>query len=131
MSLGVSNNNPLNIRYSKSNKWIGQVGSNKGFCVFSSMDFGLRAGFFLLRNYIRKGFNTPSLIINRFAPCNENDTLSYISYVSKGWNGDKNHIISTREDLALLVSRMSYFESNYKISVARILELFNKFNFKF
>lgn len=83
MSLGINNNNPLNIRFSSLNKWIGLQGVNKGFCVFQSMDYGLRAGIITLRTYINKHHLTDvEDIIKRFAPSSENNTSSYISYVS-------------------------------------------------
>lgn len=80
--LGIKNNNPFNIRYNNINRWKGLVGSNKGFCVFSDVEFGLRAGIYLLRKYIDVyKLNTVPKIISRFAPPNENDTCAYISYV--------------------------------------------------
>ena len=67
---GIRNKNPFNIRRS-NNSWRGKTALNpdKEFERFTSMDYGLRAGFLLLRNaYLSKGFNTVELIINRFAP---------------------------------------------------------------
>lgn len=74
-------NNPLNIRYSEKNQWLGQTGERNGFCVFSEEKFGWRAGFVLLKNYYKKGFRTVSQIIHRFAPASENPTSSYVSFV--------------------------------------------------
>lgn len=76
-------NNPLNIRYSKRNQWIGQVGEDNGFCVFDTAEHGLRAAFLLLKNYGRKGYNTLPLIIARWAPYIENPTASYIEFIAK------------------------------------------------
>lgn len=74
-------NNPLNIRYSEKNEWLGQIGERNGFCVFSEEKYGWRAGFVLLKNYHKKGFRTVSQIIHRFAPASENPTSSYVSFV--------------------------------------------------
>lgn len=74
-------NNPLNIRYSEKNQWLGQIGERHGFCVFSEEKYGWRAGFILLKNYYKKGFRTISQIIHRFAPASENPTSSYVSFV--------------------------------------------------
>ena len=74
-------NNPLNIRYSAKNEWLGQIGHRNGFCVFSEEKYGWRAGFVLLKNYYKKGFRTVSQIIHRFAPASENPTSSYVSFV--------------------------------------------------
>ena len=74
-------NNPLNIRYSAKNEWLGQIGHRNGFCVFSEEKYGWRAGFVLLKNYYKKGFRTVSQIVHRFAPASENPTSSYVSFV--------------------------------------------------
>ena len=80
-TLGIRNNNPLNIRYNSANDWMGQTGHYVGFCVFSSKVYGVRAGFRLLKNYNNNGYNTIEKILNRFAPASENNTESYINYV--------------------------------------------------
>lgn len=81
-TLGVRYNNPCNIRYSKLNTWKGQLGQSKGFCKFSSMDYGVRAVLAILRSYrFHYGLDTIRKIITRFAPPSENDTESYISFV--------------------------------------------------
>lgn len=81
---GLRNNNPFNIRHSGS-KWKGlcKKQTDKDFCQFETLEYGLRAGLMLLRNYIRKGYDTPVKIINRFAPKSENDTDSYLLYVCR------------------------------------------------
>lgn len=76
-------NNPLNIRYSAKNDWLGQVGERNGFCVFSEEKYGWRAAFVLLKNYGKKGFRSVNDIIHRFAPASENPTSSYVDYVCK------------------------------------------------
>lgn len=83
MKTTFKRNNPLNIRYSKKNQWIGQIGEDKGFCVFDTAEHGFRAAFLLLKNYGRKGFNTLPLIIARWAPYIENPTASYIEFIAK------------------------------------------------
>ncbi len=81
-SLGWRNNNPLNIRYSKSNNWQGQIGSEKGFCTFEAMAWGFRASLVLLYNYM-KNYNccTISSIVKRWAPPSENDCEVYMRSV--------------------------------------------------
>lgn len=84
-SLGVRNKNPGNIRASKV-RWVGQLsgelGVNKGMCVFSEMRFGIRA---LARNlltyYVAYKLHTVHSIIYRWAPPTENDTDAYIKMV--------------------------------------------------
>lgn len=93
-SLGIRNNNPLNIRYNPRNNWVGQVGENKGFCVFSSMAYGFRASYKLITSYISKGYNTIEKIVTRWAPPTENDTEAYIRYISYETIIDRNHVLT-------------------------------------
>lgn len=74
-------NNPLNIRFNAGNKWRGQIGEYKGFCIFSHESYGIRAAYKLLTNYIANGFNTIRQIVSRWAPPTENNTEKYISFV--------------------------------------------------
>lgn len=81
-TLGIRNKNPFNIRYNTAIKWKGQIGQYKGFCRFSSMDYGIRSGLSLLRTYrYLYGLDTIRKIISRYAPSNENNTDYYISFV--------------------------------------------------
>lgn len=81
-SLGMRNNNPLNIRFSSASKWRGQNGSNKGFCRFVNLAYGYRAAGMLLLKYLNTyGCRSVEDIINRWAPSTENNTEAYISYV--------------------------------------------------
>ena len=80
---GFRNNNPLNIR--KGSKWKGlsPVQSDKSFCVFSSMRYGVRAAIYLLLKYYKKyELHTLYDIISRWAPQNENDTWNYCKLVA-------------------------------------------------
>ncbi len=81
---GIRNNNPLNLRYSCRNGWLGQVGSDEaGFCRFSAMCFGFRAAFLTLRTYHKKHqCRTLRDYISRWAPPTENPTEDYIRTVA-------------------------------------------------
>ena len=81
-TLAEINRNPLNIRYTPSNQWKGQASQNKGFCVFKSNSYGIRAGFIILTNYIKNGINTIRDIVSRWAPPCENNTSAYVDFVS-------------------------------------------------
>ena len=79
---GIRNNNPLNIRI--GNTWLGEVNipTDPSFEQFVSMEYGLRAGFIILRRYIRRYHkNTVASIISTWAPENENQTQRYIDVV--------------------------------------------------
>ena len=81
---GIRNNNPLNIRI--GNVWKGEVDNptDTQFEQFKTMAWGVRAAFIVLHNYIvRRKVNMIALIINRWAPTNENDTHAYMKQVSK------------------------------------------------
>ncbi|MBO5699213.1 MAG: hypothetical protein J6R79_04335 [Bacteroidaceae bacterium] len=84
-NLGERNRNPLNIRYSPANKWVGlspQTPNVKGFCCFTQVAYGYRAAILLLHTYYNKyKCTTPEQIIRRWAPPSENDTELYIACV--------------------------------------------------
>jgi mRNA-degrading endonuclease HigB of HigAB toxin-antitoxin module len=76
------------------------------------MEYGIRALLVLLRNYIRKDFNTIEKIIKRYAPSNENDTEAYIRAVSNTSGYDANMILEfTFEDMLPLIKAISKHEN--------------------
>lgn len=84
---GVRNNNPLNIRYVKANKWLGRVSrkSDQDFEEFKSMEYGYRAAFVLLHKYILLyNLHTILDIVSRWAPQSDgNNTIAYANTVSQ------------------------------------------------
>ena len=81
---GIRNNNPLNIRI--GNTWLGERANpnDPSFEQFVAMEYGIRAGFVLLRRYIRHYKRTTvAAIIEAWAPSNENNTQRYIDIVSQ------------------------------------------------
>ena len=56
-SRGMRNNNPLNIRRERRNRWQGMAATqtDRKFVQFSSLRMGYSAAFVLLRNYIQSG----------------------------------------------------------------------------
>lgn len=124
----MGKNNPLNIRYSGFNHWLGQCGESKGFCVFDSMDYGLRAGLVLLcRTYRWKGYINIRQILGRFAPPSENDTDKYIEYVSCKSGIPREKFLSTIKEYAHVLSAMCYFESRTIVSFNEILRVAREF----
>jgi len=84
---GIRNNNPGNIDFNKANKWVGQVGIERGvpnprFAEFVDPESGIRAIAKLLIGYHKKGFTTVQMMINRWAPPLENDTGAYVKSVA-------------------------------------------------
>lgn len=86
MTRGLRNNNPGNIRLSRTTVWQGEVrpSRDKAFCQFRTMAYGYRALIKLLQNYRRTGgCRTISDFIHRWAPPVENNTSAYISRVCR------------------------------------------------
>jgi len=91
---GIRNNNPLNIRKGRS-RWRGEIpygfpclegeNADRAFCQFIGMEWGFRAAFVLMQNYIsRYGCNTIEKIVGRWAPkADGNNTDKYINDVCR------------------------------------------------
>ena len=80
MTRGLRNNNPLNIRLSAENKWVGKVLPNTDgtFEQFRSLRYGIRAAALLLgKYYYHYRLNTINGIVARWAPMSENHTDRY------------------------------------------------------
>lgn len=111
---GMRNNNPGNIRHS-SDKFQGEVEStDKSFKKFKSMIYGYRALIKILQNYETKyGCNTIRKIINRWAPNNENNTDSYVKYVSENSGYGPDEVIDMHnKEVAIKITRAISNEEN-------------------
>ena len=83
---GLRNNNPGNM---EPGGWLGETGNDGRFAIFDTMEHGIRA---LARQLIKyydvyksadgSRIDTIREAISRWAPSNENHTLSYIAFVS-------------------------------------------------
>lgn len=82
---GIRNNNPANIRLGC--KWKGLVDNptDKEFCQFITMSWGVRALLVTLRTYVVKHkMHTVRDIIYRWAPPSDgNNTEKYVEFVEK------------------------------------------------
>lgn len=85
---GIRNNNPLNVRFSPRNNWVGQTGSDGQFCKFSAPKYGIRAAVKILQRYAgNDGKTTVFEIINKWAPRSDgNNTEKYIEAVCDAMN---------------------------------------------
>lgn len=111
---GIRNNNPLNIRI--GNTWVGEVENNTDgvFEQFVAMEFGIRAAFKLIKTYIRKyRRNSIRLIIQSWAPSNENNTQLYIDKVASisGINPDKIVWFEDEKAMISIVKAMIFVEN--------------------
>lgn len=81
---GFRNNNPGNLR-DYGFPWQGRIGDDpEGFLIFDTADNGIRAmARDLSTGFTRDGENTIRIIVNEWAPSNENNTANYISHVAK------------------------------------------------
>lgn len=124
-TLGFINNNPTNIRHSVLNKWQGQTGQRKGFCVFSTKTWAFRATAKILFKYIERGNDTIEKMINAWAPQTENNTEAYITYVCKKTHIERKQKITkyNRNAICSIISAMCYVECAGYIPARNIVEL--------
>jgi len=113
-------NNPLSIEYRKENDWIGAVRPHNGnrFESFQSTAYCFRAGAIILRNYKKAGYQSIKTIIARWAPPVENNTNSYIEFVSNETGFEPSTIIdvSKLDVMYKLLKAMAKFESRYNLT---------------
>lgn len=124
---GARNHNPLNIRI--GNSWLGEATrpDESEFEVFVEDKYGLRAGFIILRRYIRRYHkNTIRKIISTWAPTCENPTDMYINYVShsSGIAPDKEIKFEDEKVMIAIVKAMAYYESRVTYNDAEILDAY-------
>lgn len=115
---GINNNNPLNIRIVTNQNWLGKKTPNTdvSFEQFQSPEYGIRAGLLLLLNYKYKyNKDTISEIIETFAPSSENDTQSYINFVSNRTKIDKNKVLDIF-DYKEVIKAMIFQENSFEYS---------------
>lgn len=127
-NIGVQANNPLNIRYSAANRWLGQHPSSpslRGFCRFISVAHGYRAAIVLLKRYITHyGLTTPAAIITRWAPPSENQTQLYIAAVcGRSGLGRDEAIDADGLKLCRLVAAMARQETGLRITAEGVQEI--------
>lgn len=116
---GIRNNNPLNIRHGSKWRGLKREQTDKAFCQFTTIRYGLRAGFVLLRTYIQRyQLRTVPAIVSRWAPISENDTKRYISIVCRRANISSCEVISItdKNQMCALVEAMCYVECGIPIS---------------
>lgn len=124
LPIGLRNNNPGNIRVSKT-KFRGEVPTDNAFKKFDTIVNGYRAMFILLRNYWRyHALDTISGIINRYAPSCENNTRAYIDYVSSATNiaPDAKIDFNNMMPLVSIVYAMAFMETGHRPDAHEVVE---------
>lgn len=133
MSRGLHNNNPGNIRRSKTT-YRGETDSDDpDFKQFKSIGWGYRAIFVLLHTYQVK-YNLLSIrgMISRYAPPSENNTAAYIRFVSNYTGIDPDVQINTLDgkNMVGIAEAISKMENGTMPQLCEILEgwaLFEKY----
>lgn len=126
---GIRNNNPLNIEFSQHNSWEGarRPRTDTRFEEFTSLEYGLRAGFLILKKYLARpplghGCRTLADIIRKWAPATENPTSEYIKFVAyrSGIPATEQLKFSDKNQLCRIVQAMCLYESREEVSFGRI-----------
>ena len=122
---GIRNRNPLNIRI--GNVWLGEVDhpTDPEFEQFCTFEYGIRAGFIILRRYIRRyGHNTIRSIISHWAPSSENDTEAYITAVSRAVQMEPDAVIDygDKATMVALVDAMILHECGEHVPLPSIIK---------
>lgn len=122
---GIRNCNPLNIRI--GNTWLGELPcpDDNEFEQFVSMQYGIRAGYVILRRYMRRyHLDTIRLIVSRWAPSSENHTENYIQSVSAsmGISPDIRLKYEDAETMYKLVDAMIYVECGEHVDMNKIIQ---------
>lgn len=133
---GIRNNNPANIRRGCSWKGLTKTQTDKEFCQFTTMTWGVRALLVTLRTYVVKHhLHTVREIITRWSPPSDgNNTEKYIEYVEKAVSKiDALRTLSLKEVdfrktrqytdcfLYLWVKAMCFIESRYNLDYGTYL----------
>lgn len=119
LTRGMKNKNPGNLIKGQK-PFMGEVenGTDPRFRQFETMEYGYRAMLKVLTNYINSGCNTIDKIINRYAPSNENNTKSYISFVVEYTNIEPTSVISAdRDTLVSLACAISQMENGVEANM--------------
>ena len=132
-NLGTANRNPLNIRFSAANHWLGlhPLQPNvKGFCRFTNFDYGYRAAILLIKNYIRRyRCDTPAQIIHRWAPPSENRTDLYIACVcGRSGLAPEERILLEGNQIPRLVAAMAKQETGLHPTPEYLQDLCERFH---
>lgn len=111
VSLADLNCNLGNIKYSKNNKWLGQVGQYKGFCKFSNHSYGARAAYIILKK--RQG-KTLREIVKIWAPASDgNNPAKYADFTAKFTGLNLNEKIDTDEERCQVLRAIARMEGGH------------------
>lgn len=115
-SRGYRNNNPLNIEYSPSTVWQGEIrpSGDSRFAQFASLEYGYRAAFKTLNTYMTKyGLTTLQQIIGRWDSA---AVTNYVNFICSktGWTPETTFAPTDKMQLIKLVYNMAWMENGFK-----------------
>lgn len=116
-SRGLRNNNVGNLRHGDQWQGLSAEQTDKSFCQFDSMEYGIRALLKTMQTYHKKyGIDTIEMIVARWAPTNENDTESYINSVAKQTHLDRSKklFLDKHPELYLKIAKAIAYHENGK-----------------
>ena len=125
----IRNNNPGNLRavrdrYGRTVKWKGQIGvDSRGFCIFDSLENGIRAMGRNLQDYHKKyGIDSVQEITEKWVPRNENNTNQYIARVSErtGYHPYQTLNLEDRETVSNLIAAIIEQEHGKRVPLKLI-----------
>lgn len=112
-SRGFRNNNPGNLK--AGIPWLGVTGVDpKGFAIFETMEYGVRALAKDLQAKMARGLDTIREILYVYAPPSENPTENYVARVSE-WMGVSPDAKLSQVDLLSLTDAIIRFENGRRI----------------
>lgn len=123
-SRGLRNNNPGNIRNSKT-VWLGEIvpSKDKSFKQFKSMPYGYRALIKLLQNYRKLyGCQTIADFIKRWAPPTENNTNGYILSVCKDLQVTREYVpdVADKDTMCAFAAAISLVENGVPANMEEV-----------
>ena len=120
-TLAYRNRNPCNVKHLGRQKWRGEIGRDRlGHCIFSDIQYGLRAAVLTLRSYqTRHGIKTLDGIIERFCGGNPD----YVAFLSRRMKLRHDQEFEIIPRIPELVRWMSVYESGREVAPSMIATL--------
>lgn len=119
--------NPLNIRYSAKNNWLGQAQPKNGFCQFDSLYYGFRAAAkILMRSYRALGLVNVYDVVKTWAPSSDgNNVRGYFDFCSRFNRNECADLfwLDSYSDYKTLMIRMFRIEQGREISSSELIVL--------
>lgn len=113
-SKNVRNKNPLNIEKGADWKGLQALQNDDRFAQYTHAEYGFRAGYIILLQYLERGDDNLQKIINKWAPSgtdDKNHTDNYIDYIADKVELSPSETV-TPDLLPELMLHMSVFEGS-------------------